>query len=145
LGQHVTTSQQDMGRGQVRDVVTERPLRDADQVARMLTKESKNQIVWRGNKRSMLLKVCPYFEYMPWWYYSRDRRFPEKLNRWIWRRGGEDIITPPTIPPQPPRDIPPRPPIPPKPPGEPTLQRVSPPTPAPVKDAQHPYTMHDTS
>jgi Holliday junction resolvasome RuvABC ATP-dependent DNA helicase subunit len=96
--------------------VSERALRDPDQVARMLSKESKNQIVWRGSKRPLLLKVCPYFEYMPWWYYSRDRRFREKLNRWIWRWGKEpDDIKPPIIPPKPPGDIPPKPP---KPPGE---------------------------
>ena len=116
LGEHVITSQQDMGDGKLRELVSERALRDPDQVARMLSKESKNQIVWRGSKRPLLLKVCPYFEYMPWWYYSRDRRFREKPNRWIWRWGREDDdIKPPKIPPKPPGDIAPRPP---KPPGE---------------------------
>jgi len=85
-----------------------RSSRDPDQIARMLSKDGKNQIIWRGNKRPMLLKLCPYFEYMPWWYYSRDRRFHEKWNRWIWRRGSDADITPPVIPPRkPPDDIPP--------------------------------------
>jgi stage V sporulation protein K len=35
----------------------------------------------------MMLKVTPYFEYMPWWYYSADTRYPEKWNRQIWRSG----------------------------------------------------------
>src|SRR5689334_20222236 len=109
-----------MGRGQVRVNLSERPLRDPEQIARMLSPNSKhpgraNQIIWRGNKRPMLLKVCPYFEYMPWWYYSRDRRFPEKFNRWIWRRGKDDIV-PPDIPPK----KPPKPPEPPKPPQQTT-------------------------
>lgn len=106
LGQHVVIAQKDMGRGQVREDASERPLRDPDQIARMLAKEAKNQIIWRGSKRPLLLKICPYFEYMPWWYYSRDRRFKEKWNRWIWRRGSDQDLKPPTqgptMPPRPP-------------------------------------------
>lgn len=125
LGQHQVTSRQDMGDGKFRDLISERALRDPDQIARTLAKESKNQIVWRGSHRPMLLKVCPYFEYMPWWYYSKDRRFKEKFNRWIWRWGFNRTVVPPSggppdhIPPyMPPK--PPQPPyIPPKPPGEP--------------------------
>src|SRR5262249_29601454 len=102
LGEHVITSQQDIGQGQVREVGSERGVRDPAQGAGMLAEDSKNQIVWRGNKRALLLKVCPYFEYMPWWYYSRDRRFREKWNRWIWRWGREpEDIKPPIIPPKP--------------------------------------------
>jgi stage V sporulation protein K len=114
LGQHVVIEQQDAGRGETRDVARERALRDADQIARMLAKDGKNQIIWRGSKRPLLLKVCPYFEYMPWWYYSRDRRFSEKWNRWIWRGGDGHVppVTPPDRPPVPP-DIPPPPPDPP--------------------------------
>lgn len=97
LAQHVVVTQQDMGDGKTRDFVSERPLRDPDQVARMLAKESKNQIVWYGSKRPMVLKICPYFEYMPWWYYSKDAH-REKFNRWIWRRGGDKV--PPEIPPK---------------------------------------------
>jgi type IV secretory pathway TraG/TraD family ATPase VirD4 len=112
LGQHVVVNYQKMG-GEIRESASERALRDPDQVARMLSPDKKNQIVWRGSKRPMLLKICPYFEYMPWWYYSRDPRFREKFNRWFWRRGSESEITPPPKPPPPPR--PPGPP--PKPPG----------------------------
>src|SRR5262249_40036454 len=53
-----------------------------------------------------------YFEYMPWWYYSRDPRFREKFNRWIWR-GGADVGSYPK-PPRPPDDGPPKPPKTPK-------------------------------
>lgn len=98
LGAHVVIERRRMGK-EMQDIPSERPLRDADQVARMLSKEGKNQIVWRGHKRPMLLKVAPYFEYMPWWYYTRDRRFREKWNRWIWRRGRDDDSGPPAIPP----------------------------------------------
>ena len=103
LGHHVIVQQQKMGQ-EIRQTASERPLRDPEQIARMLSKDSKNQIIWRGNKRPMLLKVTPYFEYMPWWYYSRDKRFKEKWNRWIWRRGDDYDVTPPMIPPRPPKD-----------------------------------------
>jgi type IV secretion system protein VirD4 len=101
LGQHVITTKQDMGRGQMRDTSSERALRDPDQIARMLDKDSKAQIIWRGSKRALLLKVCPYFEYMPWWYYSKDRRYREKWNRWIWRWGRDPVTgpLPPVVPP----------------------------------------------
>ncbi len=108
MGEHVVTTQQDMGEGRVRETSTERALRDPDQIARMIAKDTKNQIVWRAGKPPMLLKICPYFEYMPWWYYSRDRRFREKFNRWIWRRGKDDV--PPNIPPKKPPKPPDKPP-----------------------------------
>ena len=104
LGQHVVVNYQKMGR-EIRESASERALREPDQVARMLSPDKKNQIVWRGSKRPLLLKICPYFEYMPWWYYSRDPRFREKFNRWFWRREG-DIVPPP----KPPDDGPPKPP-----------------------------------
>ena len=108
LGQHVVIERQQVGGGQVRENASERPLRDPEQIARLLSKDGKNQIIWRGNKRPMLLKVTPYFEYMPWWYYSRDRRFRQKWNRWIWRRGKDYDLNPPTMPSRnPPPDGPP--------------------------------------
>src|SRR6202040_1274470 len=107
LGQHVVVNYQKMGR-EVQAVPSERALRDPDQIARMLSPKKKNQIIWRGNERPMLLKICPYFEYMPWWYYSRYPRFREKLNRSIWR-GWQGETTPPPKPP-PPHD-PPKPPF----------------------------------
>jgi len=103
MGEHVVTAEQEMGPGQTRTVSTERALRDPDQIARMIAKDTKNQIVWRAGKPPMLLKICPYFEYMPWWYYSKDRRFPEKFNRWIWRRG-KDHVPPDKTPPRKPPD-----------------------------------------
>src|ERR1017187_5530822 len=92
LGQHVVVDYRKMGE-ETREIPSERALREPDQVARMLSPDKKNQIIWRGSKRPMLLKICPYFEYMPWWYYSRDPRFREKFNRWFWRREG-DIVPP---------------------------------------------------
>ena len=65
----------------------------------MLAPRKKNQMIWRGNEKPMLLKITPYFKYMPWWYYSRDDRFREKWNRRIWRRGRETILGPPAPPP----------------------------------------------
>jgi type IV secretion system protein VirD4 len=62
-----------------------RRLLDPEQVSRFLAKDHKNQIVWFGHKRPMKLKICPYFEYMPWWYYSRDGRFKERWRRSFWR------------------------------------------------------------
>jgi len=111
LGQHLIVGYQKMGQ-EVREIASERAVREPDQVARMLSPKKKNQIIWRGNERPMLLKICPYFEYMPWWYYSRDPRFREKFNRWIWRRGADDPVRPPSPPhdtPKPPfGDAPPR-------------------------------------
>jgi len=152
LGEHVVIDRQQMGR-QMRETSKERPLRDPDQVARMLSKDSKNQIVWRGNKRPMLLKVTPYFEYMPWWYYSRDPRFPEKLNRWIWRWGFDGEVTPPTIPPRGgPPPSPPKPPVPPKPPEPPDDFSYTPPRKEneihsyiPAKNAEHSFVPDDLS
>src|ERR1035438_1048067 len=56
----------------------------------------------------MLLKVCPYFEYMPWWYYSPDRNhLPERWNRRVWRRWRGDGSTTKDPPPPPPPPAPP--------------------------------------
>src|ERR1017187_4043403 len=86
LNRHVIYKQE--GEGQFRrNVAEERNLLDPDQVSQILYKARKNQIIWRGDRRPMMLKVTPYFEYMPWWYYSADTRYPEKWNRQIWRSG----------------------------------------------------------
>lgn len=45
LGQHVVVEQQQMGQGQVRENRSERPLRDPEQIARMVSPDSKNQII----------------------------------------------------------------------------------------------------
>ena len=108
LGQHVIVDYQKVG-PEIRENRSERALREPDQVARMLSPKKKNQIIWRGSERPMLLKICPYFEYMPWWYYSRDPRFREKFNRWIWRGSAESglIAKPPDDgPPKPPKKPP---------------------------------------
>jgi stage V sporulation protein K len=113
LGEHVVVDKVKTGykgpdgKDLKRETSQERALREPDQIARMLAKEHKNQIVWRGSHRPMLLKVTPYFEYMPWWYYSRDRRFREKFNRWIWRWGVEVVVRPPRPPDDPPPYVPP--------------------------------------
>jgi hypothetical protein len=105
LGEHQIVDYEKVG-PEVRENRSERAVREPDQVARMLSPKKKNQIIWRGAERPMVLKICPYFEYMPWWYYSRDPRFREKFNRWIWR-GGADIGPYPK-PPKPPDDGPPK-------------------------------------
>src|ERR1035441_6070385 len=65
LSRHVIHKQE--GEGQFRrNVAEERNLLDPDQVSQILYKARKNQIVWRGDRRPMMLKVTPYFEYMPW-------------------------------------------------------------------------------
>jgi type IV secretion system protein VirD4 len=83
LGAHVVMENRREGRER-RRIVLDKPLLDAN-TGRLLSKERKNQIIWRGNKRPMLLKTTPYFEYMPWWYYEPDPRYAEKLNRRLWR------------------------------------------------------------
>jgi type IV secretion system protein VirD4 len=80
-----------LGEHPVRDrrtgVVDDRNLLDANQVSQLLFKGGKNQIIWRGDRRPMILKVTPYFEYLPYWYYAPDPRYPEKLKRSFWRLG----------------------------------------------------------
>jgi type IV secretory pathway TraG/TraD family ATPase VirD4 len=99
LGQHQIVDYKKMGR-EIQEIPSERAVREPDQVARMLSPKKKNQIIWRGSERPMVLKICPYFEYMPWWYYSRDERFREKFNRAIWR----GYVGPYQKPPRPPDD-----------------------------------------
>ncbi len=62
-----------------------RPLLDREQVSRFLAKKNQNQIIWFGHQRPMKLKLCPYYEYLPWWYYNPDKRFTEKGARRLWR------------------------------------------------------------
>ena len=52
----------------------------------------------------MLLKIAPYFEYMPCWYYDRDARYKEKWRRRLWRWGSQMTAIPvhDGVPPQPP-------------------------------------------
>lgn len=70
LGQHETVD-----RRQGRPVFGERALLDPDQVSRLLARERGNQIVWRGSKKPMLLKIAPYYDYFPPHYYDSDPRF----------------------------------------------------------------------
>src|SRR5579883_21509 len=86
LGEHVV-KERVKENGKFRQVRSERRLLDPDQVSRLLAKDQKNQIVWRGSKKPLLLKTTPYFEYMPCWYYDKDPRYPEKLRRSFWRWG----------------------------------------------------------
>ncbi|MGE0278460.1 MAG: type IV secretory system conjugative DNA transfer family protein [Nitrospiraceae bacterium] len=72
----------EVNRGKYREL---RPLLDADQVAKFLAKEKKNQIVWFGSKRPMKLKLCPYYEYLPWSFYKPDPRYKEQPLRAFWR------------------------------------------------------------
>lgn len=77
-----------LGQHEVREggrPVGARPLLDRDQIGRFLAKSHKNQIIWYGSKRPMKLKICPYYEYLPWWYYWPDPRFREMPHRAFWR------------------------------------------------------------
>lgn len=129
LGRHLITRRE--GEGQFRrNVAEERNLLDANQVSQILYKARKNQIVWRGDRRPLILKATPYFEYMPWWYYSRDTRYPEAWNRWLWRSGkwrrnrlptyDDPSSWPAFVPPLPPPKRPLLPPV--KPPSRPALE-----------------------
>ena len=92
LGEHEITK--DMGEGAR---VQTRRLLERDQVARFLNKESKNQIVWFGRRRPMRLKIAPYYEYLPWWYYDPDARFGEKWTVQFRRKFGkrrDDLLGP---------------------------------------------------
>lgn len=110
LGIHMITEKVDGGGNIVRKQQMARPLLDADQVARILARERKNQIIWRGSHRAMLLKTTPYFEYMPAKYYEADHRYPERWNRRIWRWGYRARQYDPPPPPDAPTDPPPPPP-----------------------------------
>jgi hypothetical protein len=83
LGEHVVRKRRRQGRQMVE--YEARPVRDEQELGIMLSKEHKMQIVWRGSKRPMLLKITPYFEYMPWFQYAKDPRFREKFKRSFWR------------------------------------------------------------
>src|SRR5262249_30715217 len=73
-----------------KETALERAVRDPEQLSRMLAPRKKNQIVWRGSERPMLLKTTPYFEYFPYWYFSRDKEHREKWRSRFWRFGRRD-------------------------------------------------------
>lgn len=73
----------EVNRGKYREL---RPLLDADQVSKFLAKENKNQIIWYGSRRPMKLKLCPYYDYLPWYYYAADPRYKETGARAFWRQ-----------------------------------------------------------
>jgi len=85
LGVHMVTKSVRSPGGPPQRITYKAPLLDLDQVGRLLAKDRKNQIVWRGSRRPMLLKITPYWEYMPSWYYDADSHYPEKLKRRFWR------------------------------------------------------------
>jgi type IV secretory pathway TraG/TraD family ATPase VirD4 len=84
LGRHVVETWERDGKAR-RKVRSERNLLDANQVSQLLLNSRGNQIVWRGDRRPLLLKTTQYFKYMPYWYYAPDRRFRESANRTFWR------------------------------------------------------------
>jgi len=51
---------------------------------------AENQIIWRGDRRPMMLKVTPYSIHAVV-DYSADTRYPEKWNRQIWRSASEAV------------------------------------------------------
>jgi stage V sporulation protein K len=98
LGRHIAVGWRRVGDSKVA-TAEERPLLDPEQIGRFLSPKRKNQIVLRLDERPILLKMTPYFKYLPWWYYSPDRHnLPEKWKRRLWRRLDP---TPPTPPPAP--------------------------------------------
>jgi AAA+ superfamily predicted ATPase len=68
------------------ETLTEYPLLDPNQVSKVLAPDRLVQIVHRGNQNPLMLKICRYFDYMPWWYYSPSSDHREKFRRWFWRR-----------------------------------------------------------
>lgn len=67
--------------------VEERSIVDEEQLARLLDPRRGCQVVWRGGGRKpMWLRLTPYYEYLPFWYYDPDPNFEEKWNRRIWRQ-----------------------------------------------------------
>ncbi len=103
----------------------ERPLLDADQVARLLNPSRRNQIIWSGNRRPMLLKTAPYFWYLRASHFSPDPRFKESLRTKFWRglTIGSDGPLGPSVSGSLHHDEPPPPPLPPA----PTVNITSPP------------------
>lgn len=104
IGMHVVTEER-VENGQKKKIKLAKPLLDGDQLRRILSPDRKNQIIWRGNKRPMLLKIAPYYSYLPSWYYAPDIRYKESLRRRIWRpwfrrkSGGKPPYYPPPPPP----------------------------------------------
>lgn len=79
----------------------ERPVLDAEQITRLLAARKQNQIVWRGEARPMLLKICPYYKYMPVKYYDRDPRYKQSWRQWLGRWGEAAGPQPDPVPPPP--------------------------------------------
>lgn len=104
LGRHEVSNRRYDGKN-YRWEYGERAVLDPDQAARLLSKGRGNQIVWRGDERALLLKICPYYEYLPVKYYDRDPRYTEKWNK-AWQRW----FAPPGPTPPPDKDPPPGPP-----------------------------------
>lgn len=107
LGRHVVT-ETTVEQGKRRRRRIEKPLLDADQLRRILSPERKNEIIWRGNARPMMLRTAPYFEYLPSWYFDPDERYREKLRHRIWRPWfrkdhGPPFTVPETSPAAPPK------------------------------------------
>lgn len=75
IGNHVVEEMDELS-GRVRRV--ERPVIEPNQISRLLAKDQGTQIIWRGDKRPMLLKITPYYEYMREGYYTPDPRREKK-------------------------------------------------------------------
>lgn len=84
LGEHVVRKRVRAG-GRTHWEEEERDLLDADQVSRILASDRKNQIIWRGSKKPLMLKTAPYFWYMPSKYYDQDPRYKEAFRHRVWR------------------------------------------------------------
>ncbi len=95
LGRHTVVTDKWNDGQRTREVRDEKPLLDADQVARLLSRKKKNQIIWRGESKPLLLKTTPYFKYLAWWYYDADPRHPEQWARrfFRWWKSGERYVS----------------------------------------------------
>jgi len=79
------------GKGKTRKnpVRTEQPLMTEEQLKRFLNRARGYQVLLRSEDRPMRLKLRKYYEYLPFWYYDPDPRYPEKWNRALWRKAAQ--------------------------------------------------------
>lgn len=77
------------GRIQKRPVRAEHPLMTAEQLKRFLNRNRGYQVILRSEDRPMRLKLRKYYEYLPFWYYDPDPRYPEKAKRAFWRKAAQ--------------------------------------------------------
>jgi type IV secretion system protein VirD4 len=83
LGEHLVRRPHPRNPGETIEAV--RNLLNPNQVSELLAARWQNQIVWRGDRKPMLLKICPYFNYLPARYFSPDPNYRQKFRHAVWR------------------------------------------------------------